>query len=273
MGARALEILEAVGLLRRSETDAPAVGFLTGTETEAASALRALASDAAVGAKSPDPGVFGRGADEGVFGRVMEGVLERAGVDVTAERWPAEEEGRGLAGVGVGFAWAAGLAVTVNGVEVEADIVEWNEVGGDRAGVRAGVLPPAPFARLLRAAVDLEGVVGVRPGVPILDCRCAIGFGTGTAVSFGGLDVGSVVAALSATEPGAVAGSGARSGLATGGEVGGGDLDFSASSEDGGDLGLGGHSRFSFASTFTASPAISDAVLDGREDTACGVTD
>lgn len=74
----ALEILDAVGLLSLSTT---ALGSRLGRRAGVGTgdgALRARASEAAVGANKPEDGVFG--ADAGVLGRVKEGVLERAGV-------------------------------------------------------------------------------------------------------------------------------------------------------------------------------------------------
>lgn len=58
-GLTALLKLAAVGLLSRSNTLGPAVGLRTGVGGGDA-ALRALASEAAVGAKRPEAGVFGR---------------------------------------------------------------------------------------------------------------------------------------------------------------------------------------------------------------------
>jgi len=49
-----------VGLLNRSDALAEIVDFLTGVVGVEAGALRDLAKEAAVGAKSPEEGVFGR---------------------------------------------------------------------------------------------------------------------------------------------------------------------------------------------------------------------
>lgn len=97
VGARALEILEAVGLLNRSATPGPRLVFFTGGAGDSGR-LPALARDAAVGAKRRDEGVFGRegvAAEEGVLGRAVEGVLDRAGV-LGVGRWEELEEGLGF---------------------------------------------------------------------------------------------------------------------------------------------------------------------------------
>lgn len=62
-GDRALERDAAVGLLNLSDALVVLVDFLTGVAgVDAACALRDLAKEAAVGAKSPEEGVFGRDA-------------------------------------------------------------------------------------------------------------------------------------------------------------------------------------------------------------------
>lgn len=81
VGVRALFNDAAVGLLKRSAALLLSVGFLIGIGS-CGCAFRALARDAAVGAKRPE-GVFGR-VVLGVLGRVVvalgRGVLERDGV-------------------------------------------------------------------------------------------------------------------------------------------------------------------------------------------------
>ena len=120
-GVLALLRLAAVGLLSRSNTPVLDVAFLTGVGT-GDWALRARASEAAVGANRPEDGVFGR-ADagvvavvrDGVFGRAdgvfgLEGVLIGAGVVCDVR-----DDGRGRAGVDFGAAALAGVDADVDG--------------------------------------------------------------------------------------------------------------------------------------------------------------
>lgn len=114
-------------MLSRSETPGPSGTFFVGVGAGGA-ALRALASEAAVGANSPDAGVFGlEGVTvcavavaveaEGVFGRagVLAGVLDRAGVVGARGAVPVREDGRGFACA------CAGVLLCVDGVDVEVD--------------------------------------------------------------------------------------------------------------------------------------------------------
>lgn len=99
-GTRALESDAAVGLLSRSAAALLNVAFFVGVL--GGGAFRALAKEAAVGAKSPEEGVLGR-VEVGVFARV-EGVgVVRLGRDgvlagvvgvlfVMTGRLPVEDE-------------------------------------------------------------------------------------------------------------------------------------------------------------------------------------
>ena len=105
VAVRAFEILEAVGLLNLSAAPGPKLIFFTGGG--GSGIFPALASEAAVGAKSREEGVLGREGvaredgvfgreDEGVLGRTVEGVLGRDGVGGVG-RCDALELGRGFA--------------------------------------------------------------------------------------------------------------------------------------------------------------------------------
>ena len=106
-----------------------------------ASAFRARAREAAVGANRPldgalglgdvvCDGVFGREA-EGVFGREFEGVFGREGV--TDAREDSLDRG------GVGLTVPAVFTEDMDAV----DMLGWNEEGGDLAGVRIAGFTPA----------------------------------------------------------------------------------------------------------------------------------
>ena len=176
----------------------------------------------------------------------------------------------------------AGESEEESAEETEADVdsAGWKEEGGDLAGVRVAGFVPTVLGLLSRA---FEGVTGVRAVVE--DGRAA-GFVAGTAF-FGGeeggvgeatlSDVTGEVGAGSATFSSAAGvGAGSGSGAAgSGNDTGaGGSGDFVASSILGSGLGsntlaaaglgFGGHSRFSFSSSFAASPVCCDATLDER---------
>lgn len=164
-------MLAAVGLLSRSAASAGRVCFLAGGGG-ASWALRALASEAAVGANRPEPGVFGREVEEGVFGLVNDGVFARAGV--AGGRTDALDEGRGAAGAPLTFFKLLDARSTwAGGVDADAEIGGglWNAVGGDLAGVRAVFAEVVAVDRRPLAALALDGVAGVRAlaADPVLD--------------------------------------------------------------------------------------------------------
>ena len=282
MGARALDMLAAVGLLRRSRDSFEAVGLRTGGAGPE-SVPFARASDAAVGAKSPAPGlalggdivldgVFGREAD-GVFGRVLEGVLGREGVT------EAREEGLDLDGAGL-----IGPDAFAEGWEAGVDMLGWKEEGGDFTGVRAVVFALAVLGLPSRV---LDGVVGVR--TEVVDGRPAVvpdfvavvvffegdegGSGDSTLATVTG-DTGfsSTGSGITGSATGAGVGSDSGDGEVAGrtaGAEGSGDFALNsvlASNADAtiGALGFGGHSRFSLNSSFAASPVCWDATLEER---------
>ena len=158
----------AVGLLRRSRFGS---GFFApGAGAALAGTLRALASDAAVGAKRPDAGVLGRAAPveselDGVLGRVEDGVLGRA----------SDEDGV----LGAGALCAVdGVLGRAPGAGMRDLAVEggWDDLEGVAAAfvvAAAAVLVAAAAA----AAGALDGVLGVgvaadaRAGVDLLDER------------------------------------------------------------------------------------------------------
>lgn len=286
----ALEMLAAVGLVSLSATSAESVCFLTGGAGSAE--LRARASEAAVGAKSPEAGVLGRGAEagvfgrgvcEGVFGRATDGVFERAGV--MGARIDALEDGRGAADLM--FFKLTAVRRGCEGVDADDEMggAPWNDVGGDLAGVRVAFAPVAVDGRP-EVGLSFEGVVGTR--VPAVDGRALCGFvgagavgggdtaGAGSSGA-GGSGAGSIglcggdAAALRKSEGSALGdasgvGNAGRSDATSrgGGDVastlGSGSFSFSFSAA----FGRGGHSRFSFTSSFAASPATFESELDVR---------
>ena len=191
VGARALERLAAVGLLRRSSVSFDAVCFRVGTAGPESPPF-ARARDAAVGAKSPEPGfgglgdvvvdaegVLGRELDgvlgrvlDGVFGLTLDGVFGRDGVT------DAREDGRDREGVDFGKLGAL--------IEV-VDMPGWNDEGGDFAGVREGGFVLVVLGLLSRV---FDGVAGVR--AVTVGCRPADAAGLlAGADFFGGDDGGS----------------------------------------------------------------------------------
>lgn len=170
VGWRTFEMLAAVGLINLSKLSFDAVALRTGAAAAAASALRARASDAAVGAYSPDDGSFGFGVAEGVFGREAEGVFARAGVirPEARELGLEREAGAGFAD-GVAFGWGT----------AEVERAEWKEEGGgDFTGVRVVGFAPAVLGLPSRF---LDGVTGGR--APMADDRPEAGF-DGVAATF-----------------------------------------------------------------------------------------
>ena len=114
----ALDRLAAVGFVRRSAALDVATGFFAG-RGGISGAFRALASDAAVGAKSPDAGVFGLLTEEGVFGRELVGVFARAGV-TGGGRTDALDDGRELGAAALTFLMLDDVR-SVWGCEAEVD--------------------------------------------------------------------------------------------------------------------------------------------------------
>lgn len=281
--ARAFEMLDAVGLLSLSAASGLSVFFFAGGGGMSC-ALRALASDAAVGAKSPEAGVLGRAVDAGVLGRAVDGVFERAGV--MGGRTDALEDGR-EPGPGADLTFFTLVVVrSGGGVEVDADNAgaPWKEVGGDFAGVRVSFAVVVVVVEgRLAVALALEGVTGVRVlAAAVVDGRVAAGLragaagvgstcagsaggssgaaGAGTSAASAGVlsmtDAGSCKSAASglgdASGVGRAGFSGAtsRTGGAGGGEVAGsGDFAVSVSVSA---FGRGGHSRFTTSSLATS---------------------
>lgn len=239
VGWRALDMLAAVGLIRRSRVSFDAVGFRIGGGGPA-SAFRARASEAAVGANSPLPGLVVFGGDiacEGVFGRDEDGVLGLAaeceeGVFGRDGVTDAREDGLDRGGV----AFTVPVVLTEE-TEADVDNAGWKDEGGDLAGVRVVGFAPTALVLLSRA---FDGVAVVR--VVAVDGRGAPGFAV-VAAFFGGEDGGdgettfSGVTGETATGStsvsatvGSSAGSGAVGSGRGAGAGGSGDFDFAAAS-------------------------------------------
>ena len=293
VGARALDMLAAVGLLSLSSASFDAVFFLAGGG--GTSLLRARASDAAVGANSPvdgaplglgdvvAEGVLGRDAD-GVFGLAAGAGAEADGVFGRDGVTDAREAGLDREGVALVEAEPDPAALIAGEMDaVEDERAGWYDDGGDFAGVRVS----AAFAFAV-LGLFLDGVVGAR--TLALEGRADVGLEAATAF-FGDGGVGEatlsdVTGETEAFSEGFSAGGAGSGGGATGvsgatatvagfgsssgsgaGAGGSGDLIKPSSFDSNalatiGALGFGGHSRRSFSSSFAASPVCWDATLD-----------
>lgn len=230
-------------------------------------ALRALARDAAVGAKRPVEGVFGRealaGVPLGVFAREgVEGVFARLGVEA------------------VGL-FVCLLSLAPVGVDVVVDLMDLTDVPvfcGRRGCAVGGLLGVERTGDLCGVLAVVDGLVaGVLIGVDVVD----VGFRVGGVFVVVGLD-GFTSSAGSAAGGdcgvgGSIASSGSGKAAASliGGEVGS-DAAGSDMADGAGDTtsGLspvatdfGGHSLLSLSSSLAESPVIWDVMLVLRGNT------